>query len=128
MGADIVVTVDDVDADPEHREALTLSLRNELLATDVDDVRRVEAGEAPMGTRAIDPAVVGQLVVGIPGSLAAIATLITTVRGWLGRGTDGRTVELSLGDKSLKLGGAGREDQDRLVAEFLRSVEGAAGH
>jgi hypothetical protein len=125
--AEILLRAHDAQTDTEHRDAIALALRRELLELDVDDVRQVEAGKAPPGTRATDVTAVGELLVVIPTSLQAIANVVNLVRGWVGRGSPGRTVEINLGGKSLKLGAASPEEQDRLVSEFLRSVQETEG-
>jgi hypothetical protein len=98
VGAEIVVSVDEADADPEQRDALCRALRAELLDLEVDDVRRVVSGDAPPGSRAPDVVAIGQLVVLIPASVQATASVVSTVRGWLGRGPESRTVELTIGE------------------------------
>ncbi len=122
MGAEIRVSVDDPSAGDEERESLSLALREELLSTDVGDVHPVSTGPAPEGSRGVDAAAVGQLLVTVPASLAAVAELINAVRGWLGRAGDGRTVELTLGGNSLRLGRASTPEQERLVEAFLQSA------
>ncbi|MGB7161331.1 MAG: hypothetical protein WBD40_24950, partial [Tepidisphaeraceae bacterium] len=50
-------------ADAERLDQVTGYLRNEILELDVDDVTAEPAGEAPPGTRGIDPAMIGGLMV-----------------------------------------------------------------
>jgi hypothetical protein len=94
------------------------------LELEVEGVEPVQAGEAPAGTRAVDIAAVGALLVTLTSSAGAAAGVVDMVRGWLRRGSGGRTVELTIGDKTLKLSGASDEQQERLIQEFLRSVDG----
>ena len=122
MSDKLVVSIADVEADSERLDELTLALRRELLELDVDDVERVAAGPAPAGTRGFDVATVGALLVTLSTSASAIGNLITIVRGWLRHAPAGRSVELAIGDKSIKLSGATNEQQERLIHEFLRSV------
>lgn len=124
MAEHLIVSVDEGGADSERMEQLTLALRRELLQLDVEDVEPVRAGPAPEGTRAIDVAAVGALLVTLTSSAAALTGVVNTVRGWLGQGSRGRTVELTIGDKTLKLAGASDEQQEQLVREFLRSTGG----
>lgn len=123
MGAEIRITLEDTAADAEGHESISIALREEILSTDVDDVSFVRTGPRPDGSRGVDAAAINQLLVTLPASLAAIATLVNTVRAWLSRSSDGRTVELTLGDKSLKLANASPDDQQRLIQEFLQSVQ-----
>ncbi|MDQ3104701.1 MAG: hypothetical protein M3Q87_05695 [Actinomycetota bacterium] len=122
MSDKLVVSIADVEADSERLDELTLALRRELLELDVDDVERLSAGQAPVGTRGFDVATVGALLVTLSSSASAVGSLITTVRGWLMHAPAGRSVELAIGDKSIKLSGATNEQQERLIHEFLRSV------
>ncbi len=119
-----VVSIDEDGADAERLEELSLALRRELLELEVEDVEPVQAGQAPAGTRAVDIAAVGALLVTLTSSAGAAARVVDMVRGWLRRGSGGRTVELTIGDKTLKLSGASDEQQERLIQEFLRSVDG----
>jgi hypothetical protein len=48
------VTVSESDADEDRLEALTLALREELLALNVEDVHGVSERSAPPGTRGLD--------------------------------------------------------------------------
>ncbi len=123
MCAEIRITLDDLAADEEQHESMSIALREEILSTDVDDVRFVRTGLAPDGTRGLDATTVNQLLVTMPASLAAMTALVNAVRGWLSRSSDSRSVELTLGDKSLKLAGASSDDQERLVDDFLQSVQ-----
>ncbi len=124
MGSRIVVSIDEDGADSERLEDLSLALRRELLELAVDDVEPVHAGQAPAGTRAVDVAAVGALLVTLTSSAGAAAGVVDMVRGWLRRSSGARTVELSLGDKTLKLAGASDEQQERLIQEFLHAIGG----
>jgi len=121
----LVVSLDEGGADAERLEQLTLALRRELLQLEVDDVEPVRAGPAPEGTRALDVTAVGALLVTLTSSSAALAGVVDMVRGWLAHGSRGRTVELTIGDKTLKLAGASDEQQEQLVREFLRTTGGS---
>jgi hypothetical protein len=123
VGDEWRVSVTDAEADRERLDELTLNLRRELLELDVDRVERVSAGAAPEGTRGLDVATIGALLVTLSSSANAVAGLVATVRGWLRHAPPGRTVELAIGDKTLKLSGATNEQQERLIQEFLRSVD-----
>jgi hypothetical protein len=119
----LAVNVDEVGADSERLEELSLALRAELLELNVDDVQRLRVGQAPAGTRALDVAAVGALLVSLSSSAGAVSRVVNLVRGWLKRGSPGRTVELPIGDKTLKLSEASTEQQERLIQQFLRSVD-----
>lgn len=123
MSDGLVVSVGDVGADSERLEELSLALRAELLELDVNDVQRLRDGPAPAGARALDVAAVGALLVSLSSSAGALSRVVDVVRSWLRRGSPGQTVELSIGDKTLKLSGASTEQQERLIQQFLRSVD-----
>jgi len=127
MDTHVLVTIDEDGADDLRLEALALGLRGELLNLDVDDVRHVHGGEAPPGTRALDVASVGALMVTLTGTTELVSRVVGTVRAWLARGPKTGSVELSVGDKTLKLSTASPEQQEQLITEFLRSVSGVSG-
>ena len=113
----------EVGADPARLEELTGRLRSELLDLDVNDVERVSAGNAPEGSKAIELAAVGALIVTMEQS--------GRLRGQ-GREHDPRVagadpaptraVEDALGDRTIELTAASNDQQDRLVAEFIRAA------
>ncbi len=117
------VTIDEPGADEQRLEELAGSLRAELLDLDVEDVRRMPAGAAPPGTRGIDLAAVAAFVVSLGGSAEAVTQMVTALRAWVGRGhSHPRTVEMTVGDKTLRIADASLEQQDRLIAEFVSLV------
>ena len=126
MSAEIRITIDEQTADAEEQESMSLALRQEILATDVEDVRFVRAGPVPDGTRGVDVTAVNQLLVLVPASLTTLTALVGTIRSWLGRSSEGRTVEVTLGDQSLKLTRADTDEQRRLVEAFLNRVQSDA--
>jgi hypothetical protein len=122
MVSEVLVQVHEPEADEEELERLAVSLRRELEELDVDGVRPVSAGPAPEGARAVDAAAVGALLVAFSQSFEAIGGVVATIRSWIGGSGSGRTVELTMGEHTLKLTAASAEQQDRLVEEFLRAV------
>ena len=129
MTRSMVLTVDEVGADPERLDVLSLQLREELLATDAEDVARLRAGDAPPGTRGVDLVAAGGLVVTVASTLGSVSQIVETVRRWLARGGDAgrRTVEVSLGEHHLKLSGGSHEEQERLVRAFVEAAVTAPG-
>ena len=119
----IVVAVDKVDADAARLETLSLQLPEELLTTGAEDFTRLTTGEAPPGTRGLDLASAGALVVSVPNSVAALSQVVETVRRWLGRAGGGRAVESTISDRHLRLTGASAEEQARLINAFLEAAE-----
>jgi hypothetical protein len=106
------------DADPEEVAEATLQLRRELLDLDVGTVEAPKAGEAPPGTRGVEVAALGGLVVSMakPEFLGAV---IAAVRSWLSR-SQRRSIKLALGDDVLELTGVSSDEQRRLADEWLR--------
>lgn len=111
-----------LDADPEEIAEATLQLRRELLDLDVGAVEVPRAGEAPAGTRAVELAALGGLVVSMakPELLGAV---VAAVRSWLSR-SQRRSIKLALGDDVLELTGVSSAEQRRLTDEWLRRHDG----
>jgi hypothetical protein len=104
------------DADAAKLDRETLQLRGELLDLDVEDVVRPSAGPPPPGTRAVEAAVLGTLVV--TATKKAVAAVIGTVAGWSRRRPD-RSVKLEIDGDSIEVTDPSAEDQQRLIEAFL---------
>jgi len=105
-------------ADEDERERLAQSLRAELLELDVDAVEHAATGPAPDGTRAIEALMVGALVVRLARDTEAFASLVRTVRGWLGADA-ARRVRIELDGDVLELTGGSDEERQRLVDTWI---------
>jgi hypothetical protein len=116
------VRLSDPTADDDRLDGLAIDLREELLSLDVvDDVSRTTDGAAPAGSRAIEVAALGALVISLGQSSDAIGKVLAAIRSWLKRDPmDDRTVKLTLGDRTIELSNATDEQQARLVEAFLR--------
>lgn len=125
MTEQLIVEVVDPDADDERLSDLTQNLRTDLLELDVDSVERLKQGEAPPGTRAIELAAIGTLVVVLKGSVQLAEQVVSTVRSWLDRTPEGekstRTLKLTLNGQTLELSAATEAQQQQLVEQFLKS-------
>ena len=117
----IQVAVGPAADDAEIAEA-TLQLRRELLDLDVDAVELQRAGEPPPGTRAVDLAALGALIVTIAQS-ALLPDVLAAVRAWVSR-SQSRSIKLGLGGDVLELTGVSSAEQRRLADEWLRRQEG----
>jgi hypothetical protein len=128
MSVSLDVQLVDPSADEERVDALASQLRRELLEMDVEDVRRRSAGAAPDGTRALELAAVGALIVTMQQSSELLIRVVGAVREWLKRDPEpARTVKLTIGDRTIELSAASSEQQDRLITEFVRAVEPGTG-
>ena len=114
LGVQVVAGPDDEAA--EIAEA-TRQLRRELLELDVVAVEIPSAGEPPPGSRAIDVAMLGALLVHLadPGMLAGV---VAVVRSWLS-GSSKRSIKMELGGDVLELKGVSSQEQRRLTDEWL---------
>ncbi len=123
MADDLALELSEAGADPARLEELTTRLRSELLDLDVNDVERVSAGNAPEGSKAIELAAVGALIVTMEQSGLLLAKVVSTIREWLKRDPEPtRAVKITLGDQTIELTAASSDQQDRLVAEFIRAA------
>jgi hypothetical protein len=105
-------------ADDEEIAEATLQLRRELLDLDVDAVELPTAGEAPPGTRGVELAALGALLVTVSQS-QLLGPVLGAVRAWLAGGPQ-RSIKLELGGDSIELTGVSSNEQRRLVDEWLR--------
>jgi hypothetical protein len=79
---------------------------------EVDEVVLL-SGELPLGAKGIGA--VGALVARIPAGCAG--DLIKLLQAWAGR--TGRTVEASIGGDTIKITGASREQQDKVIEAWV---------
>ena len=105
------------DGDAEEAARATLQLRRELLDLDVDAVETPQAGKPPPGSKGVDVAALGALVVNIADS-QLLAAVVTAVRSWLA-GSSRRSIKLQLGGDALELTGVSSKEQRRLTDEWL---------
>jgi hypothetical protein len=106
------------DADDEEVAEATLQLRRELLDLDVDSVDLPTAGQPPPGTRGVELAALGALLVRVTQS-QLLAPVLAAVRSWLG-GSPQRSIKLELEGDTLELTGISSTEQGRLVDEWLQ--------
>ncbi len=109
------------DADDEELAQATLQLRRELLELDVEKVEIPPAGQPPAGSRAVDLAALGSLVVTVAQS-QLLGPVVAAVRSWLASSPN-RSIKLVLGGDVLELTGVSSNEQRRLTDEWLRRHE-----
>jgi len=115
LGVQLAVGRDD---DTEEVAEATLQLRRELLDLDVEAVEVPRAGEPPPGTRAVELAALGALVVTLAES-QLLTPVVAAVRSWLA-GQPQRSIKLELDGDVLELTGLSSTEQRRLADEWLR--------
>jgi hypothetical protein len=115
LGIQIVVGAD---ADAEEVAEATSQLRRELLALDVDTVEVPREGEAPPGSKGLELAALGALVVTVARS-PVLNSILTAIRAWLG-GSQQRSIKLQIAGDVLELTGVSSKEQRRLTDEWLR--------
>jgi hypothetical protein len=108
-------------ADAEEVAEATLQLRRELLDLDVESVEIPRAGDPPPGSRAVDLAALGTLVVTVAQS-QLLGSVVAAVGSWLA-GSRQRSIKLELGGDVLELTGVSSGEQRRLTDEWLRRHE-----
>ena len=105
------------------REELSLQLREALTELGMRPTDVESEAAAPDGARAVDPATIGALLVKVgPGALMSVAR---GIRGWFAR-SSARRVELEVAGQRIRLDKASPEDQQRLIEEWVRAVQGAS--
>ena len=104
--------------DEQEIDDSTRRLRSELLELDVTSVDRIHAGPAPAGARALDVMAVGALAVSMLRSPDVLKAVIGGVQGWLAARHSG-SVEMKLGDDTIKVSGLSSAEQDRLIDLFV---------
>jgi hypothetical protein len=109
------------DAGAEEVDAATADLLRELRQLDVESVERPSGGPAPEGSRAVEVAALGALVVKLGG--AAVAPLARALQDWLAR-RSGRSVKLTLGADSIEITGGSARYQRELIETFLAARAG----
>ena len=109
------------DNDAEEVAEATLQLRRELLDLDVEAVELARAGEPPAGTRAVELAALGALLVTFAKS-QILTAVVAAVRSWLARSQQ-RSIKLEIGGDVLELTAVSSSEQRRLTEEWLRRHE-----
>jgi hypothetical protein len=120
MDGQLRIQVSEDGADAERLDALTGYLRRDLIELDVNDVTALAAGPPPPGSRAIDAAAVGGLLVALGSSADGLRSVVSAIQAWLARGSGvRRTIRLELGGDALELSQASAADQERLIGLFI---------
>jgi hypothetical protein len=118
QAATLLVELDAEGADDQELDEMTTRLRRQLLDLDVDRVERPSAGPAPPGTRAVEIAAVGALLVSMYQSSKVLSSVTGALRSFAARG-QARRVKITLDGDSIELTGAADEAQQRLIDLWL---------
>jgi hypothetical protein len=106
------------DAEASEISDATLQLRRELLDLDVDSVDFVPGEEAPPGSRGVELAALGALMVGYARS-QLLRPVLATIQSWLSRSAQ-RSIKLEIDGDALELTGVSSAEQRRLTDEWLK--------
>ena len=106
------------DLSPLEMEELTAAMRRELLHLDVESVDRVSGGPAPDGSRGIELAAIGALLVNLGKATPVLGQVVAVIQAWAARSPN-RTVKLTLGGDSLEVGGMSDEEQGRVIKDWM---------
>ena len=125
---DLKIELFEPGADVEMVDSLASDLRLELLELDVDSVSPVAVGPAPEGSKGVELVAIGALLVRVADSLPVVNAVVTSVRQWLARTAgSGRSLKITVDGQTLELAAATAEQQQQLVAEFVRSLSDPHG-
>lgn len=116
MSTRLLVKVQAEVDDAEFLDAEVRGLRAEILDSGIQDAV-LPAAAQPAGTRAVDAATIGEIVVTLATSGQALVALARALTDWLARGRRG--VVLELGGDRLELDSATARQQERLLEAFL---------
>lgn len=119
MGIQFVIHLDEVGADSLRLDEFAGDLRRDLIDADVDSVNSLTEGSAPAAAKGLDLVAIGALVVTVSRS-ATFERVLSIARSWLARRPSVRSVKVSVGDRTIELTAASAQQQDLLVAEFVR--------
>ena len=85
-------------------------------------------GPAPGGSKGVELVAIGALLVHVTDSVPVVNAVVTSVRQWLARTAwSGRSLKITVEGRTLELSAATAEQQQQLVAEFVRSLSDPHG-
>jgi hypothetical protein len=105
-------------ADAEEADRLSRQLRGELRELDVDDVRSVPGGAAPPGAKG-DAASVMEWLVTLSAGGGVFATVVATLKDWLGRRGEAHRIRLTIDDDTIELNAATDAERTQLIQAFV---------
>ncbi len=111
VSADVGIGADDL-------AELTYSLREDLLALDVDEAEPVAFGDAPPGTKGVELAMLGGLLVKLARSAGGLRAVVRTIASWVER-ANARSVRIELDGDVLEVTGVSSADQRALIDAWI---------
>jgi Effector Associated Constant Component 1 len=111
------------DADDDEAERLGRQLGAELRELDVDSVQPAAERPAPDGAKGVAVSL-AELLVTMSGTGGVLATVVATIRDWLGRRRDAGRVVLTIDGDTLELSSATTAERTELVDAFVRRHSG----
>ncbi len=109
----------DPESDPEELSGLMDLLRDELLELDVEAADAVPAGEAPPGSKGIDFALAGALVVKLVRSRGLLQAVVNTVSHWV-QAARMRGVRIEIDGDVLEVTGVSSQEQRALIDAWIQ--------
>ena len=125
MSTELRIEISDPDADDERLASMTETLRQDLLALDVNSVKPLSAGAAPEGSKAVDPATIGALVVALKSSVELATQVVAAVRSWMHRGSPRnptQVLKLTMNGQTIELSAATVDQQQQLIDAFVTAA------
>lgn len=125
MSTEMQIEIFDPDADDEELNALTETLRQDLLSLDVDSVSRPSVGPPPEGSKGLDVAAVGAILVALKSSVEVASQVVSAISSWMHRkkgSPSTQTLKLTMNGQTLELSAATLEQQHKLVDAFVAAA------
>lgn len=112
---ELMIQIASNEAEASELDTATRRLRAELLAVDGCEVSQPTAA-VPVGAKAVDASLLGQLLLTTIGSGGIAVTLISVLRDWLTRHKDFK-LRIKRGETEIEVSGGNPEDLKSLLAE-----------
>jgi hypothetical protein len=109
----------DPDVDVEECQRLMRRLRDELAELDVEEIIPVAGGPAPPGSKGLDPATLGAIVVAMSASGGVFTSVIGAVKDLLERHAARHRISITIDGDTIELERATVEQQSELVGAYI---------
>jgi hypothetical protein len=116
---DVIVQLESAEATDDATFELTEQLRQEVLQLPIEQAMHQAAGPAPAGSRGIDAAALGEIVVTLGTAAGGLTALVQTARRWLATASGVRKIRMELDGDVLEMSGADSEEQKRLINSWI---------